>query len=221
MKARIAEIFKSIQGEGPYAGIKQVFIRLYGCNLSCHYCDTKLLHSQEMDILEVMRAIAVYTNYHSISLTGGEPLLQVDFLQQLLPSLRNTGRDIYLETNATLPDNLEKIIGYIDIIAMDFKLPSSSGQHDFWSEHRDFLSVALKKNVFIKTVIGEATRIEDIFKAIEIIKTLPQDLLFVLQPQHPFEDALEKKLEYFQGVCRNQNINVRVIPQLHKKIGVP
>ena len=37
---RVKEIFTSIQGEGPYVGYKQLFIRLCGCNLNCSYCDT-------------------------------------------------------------------------------------------------------------------------------------------------------------------------------------
>ncbi len=41
MQAKISEIFKSIQGEGPYQGINQVFVRFFGCNLCCRFCDTK------------------------------------------------------------------------------------------------------------------------------------------------------------------------------------
>ncbi|MCK5661099.1 MAG: 7-carboxy-7-deazaguanine synthase QueE, partial [Methanosarcinales archaeon] len=36
----IYEIFNSIQGEGPYVGMRQVFVRFCGCNLACEYCDT-------------------------------------------------------------------------------------------------------------------------------------------------------------------------------------
>ena len=84
VRAQIAEIFKSIQGEGIYAGRKQVFIRFYGCNLGCRYCDTQPLTFTEMDLEEVLSTISVFKNYHSISLTGGEPLQQIDFLQVLL-----------------------------------------------------------------------------------------------------------------------------------------
>ncbi|MCL5059022.1 MAG: 7-carboxy-7-deazaguanine synthase QueE, partial [Actinobacteria bacterium] len=40
MKAAVREIFSSVQGEGPYVGTRQIFIRFDGCNLSCRYCDT-------------------------------------------------------------------------------------------------------------------------------------------------------------------------------------
>jgi organic radical activating enzyme len=39
-RAKIKEIFTSIQGEGPYIGVKQLFVRFCGCNLMCEYCDT-------------------------------------------------------------------------------------------------------------------------------------------------------------------------------------
>ena len=38
---KVKEIFASIQGEGPYVGYKQLFIRFCGCNLNCGYCDTE------------------------------------------------------------------------------------------------------------------------------------------------------------------------------------
>ena len=58
----------------------------------------------------------------------------------------------YLETNGTLPGELLKIIELIDIIAMDFKLPSSTGGKAYWHEHQEFLKLAMKSKVFWKRV---------------------------------------------------------------------
>ena len=220
MKAKITEIFKSIQGEGIYQGVKQVFVRFFGCNLSCSFCDTKQSFYEEKTLGEVIEGILTHKDYHSISLTGGEPLLQIDFLKELAKFLKKESRIIYLETNGILCGHLEEILDYTDIIAMDFKLPSSTKMRSFWKEHKEFLKVALRKEVFAKAVIGKATLTEDIRKAIEVIKTVKKDLFFILQPQNPFEDLLEAKLINFEKICREQNINARVIAQLHKELGV-
>ncbi|MCM8763078.1 MAG: 7-carboxy-7-deazaguanine synthase QueE, partial [Candidatus Omnitrophica bacterium] len=77
MQAKIAEIFKSIQGEGIYQGREQVFVRFYGCNLKCQFCDTPLTHYEELRPEELLNRINIFgVDYHSLSLTGGEPLLQ-------------------------------------------------------------------------------------------------------------------------------------------------
>ena len=46
-KIKIKEIFESIQGEGPYVGYKQLFIRFCNCNLKCNYCDTEFSAGNE------------------------------------------------------------------------------------------------------------------------------------------------------------------------------
>jgi hypothetical protein len=103
---------------------------------------------------------------------------------------------------------------------MDFKLPSSTFSKDLWQEHKSFLKIAAKKDVFVKAVVGKATLIEDIYMAIEIIREVKPDLYFVLQPQNPFEDLLRYKMMNFEEVCRRSNVKVRVMRQQHKKIGV-
>lgn len=220
MQARISEIFKSIQGEGIYQGFEQVFVRFFGCNLNCAFCDTSLSYYEEKTLKEVAQTIFAYNDCHSVSLTGGEPLLQIEFLRELAKLLKKEGKIIYLETNGTLYENLKKVIDYVDIIAMDFKLPSSTDLKDFWEEHLEFLKVALRKEVFIKAVIGRNTCQDDILKSIAVIKGLKSSLCFILQPENPYEDVLAEKLEYFQEICVECGINTKVIPQLHKKLGI-
>lgn len=220
MKAKISEIFESIQGEGLYQGRKQVFIRFFGCNLSCDFCDTQIDYYRELSVDEIINEISCYRDYQSISLTGGEPLLQVGPLQGLAKRLKSENKTVYLETNGTLTDNLAQVIDNVDVIAMDFKLPSSTYGKKLWSQHKDFLNIAAKKEVFIKAVIGKATMIEDILRTIRIIRQVKPDLPLVLQPQNPFEDLLRYKMMNFEEICRRKKVNVSVRRQLHKELGV-
>ena len=144
--ANIIEIFSSIQGEGPYIGCRQIFIRFAGCNLKCDYCDTPF-DKQEfcnlevicspseneqfkklknpVSVVQLIREISDLNEilHHSISLTGGEPLLHRAFLKEFLTEFKNLFPKIkiYLETNGTLIDELVLIMENIDIISMDIK----------------------------------------------------------------------------------------------------
>ncbi|MGN1153203.1 MAG: 7-carboxy-7-deazaguanine synthase QueE, partial [Candidatus Gastranaerophilaceae bacterium] len=146
-KAKIKEIFSSIQGEGLYIGTKQLFIRFCACNLRCNYCDTPFLPVNINDkdtyfeftpdeLYEYIQKYDLDTiNY--ISLTGGEPLIWTDFLSEFMPKVKTK---FYLETNATITDNLYKVLSYIDIIAADIKLPSCSGVVNSFELHDKFFA---------------------------------------------------------------------------------
>jgi len=220
MKGKIAEIFKSIQGEGLYQGVNQVFVRFFGCNLKCSFCDTKPGSYEKKTAPELLDEIDTFEDYHSLSITGGEPLLQIDFLKDLLKLVKKRKQKVYLETNGTLPENLEKVINYTDIIAMDFKLPSSTGLESFWDRHQEFLEVAKEKKIFVKAVINTTTIVEDIYKTIEIIKGAAKKTALVLQPQNPFEIMVKIKLSGFEELCRKEGLEVKVIPQMHKRLGL-
>jgi organic radical activating enzyme len=222
MKARIAEIFSSIQGEGIYLGEKQIFVRFFGCNLNCKFCDTKLDRFSEYEPQELFKEIELYQgNYHSISFTGGEPLLQKDFLAEVLKLTSKAGYKNYLETNGTLPGELESLINYLDIIAMDIKLPTSTGMGEFWGMHERFLKAAAKKEVFLKTVICASTKEEDLRKVSGLIKKVNPSVILVLQPDSQEERGLlQAKLESFKNICAEEKITACVVPQMHKIVGV-
>jgi len=220
MQGKITEIFKSIQGEGLYQGIDQIFIRFFGCNLRCAFCDTSLESYKEMSLDDVVRKIKEFSGYSSISLTGGEPLLQDAFLESLVRILKDRGNTLYLETNGTLPEQYKRISDCIDIVSLDFKLPSSTRLKDYWHKHREFLRLASKKDVFVKAIITKTTHIEDLRIAAAIIKEIKKEIPLILQPENLYEDVLGVKLEHFQRVYKRIIPNIEIRHQLHKKLGI-
>jgi 7-carboxy-7-deazaguanine synthase len=117
MVLKINEIFRSIQGEGAYAGLPTTFIRLQGCNLyplnCCSYCDTGYAQSTKdssskfYTVPEIVTEIVELdprANYHDwVCISGGEPLLQEEELKPLVRYLSQAGWYIEIETNGTLP----------------------------------------------------------------------------------------------------------------------
>jgi organic radical activating enzyme len=221
IKGKISEVFHSVQGEGIYFGERQLFVRLFGCNLSCIFCDTRLDRFTEYEPHELLEEIALYDDFHSISFTGGEPLLQVDFLEEVLSLTKKKGHKNYLETNGTLAGELERVIDYVDIISMDVKLPSSTGMGALWGMHRKFLKVASKKEVFIKTIICGSTKEEELREALLVIRNTNPGVLLILQP-NSYEKSKElvEKLETFQNICFSEGITACIIPQMQKVVGI-
>jgi organic radical activating enzyme len=221
VKGRIAEVFESIQGEGIYLGEKQLFVRFFGCNLNCKFCDTKLNHFVEYEPQELFVKLKLYPDsYHSVSFTGGEPLLQKDFLKEILALTQQAGFKNYLETNGTLPEALGEVIDYLDIVAMDLKLPSSTALADYWQPHSEFLKIASSKETFLKAVICKSTKEKDLKVALELIKEVNKFAILVLQPNsYETRNGIMKKVERFKKVCLENNITACIIPQLQRIFG--
>jgi len=219
---KITEVFSSVQGEGLYFGEEQIFVRFFGCNLKCKFCDTPLDRFTEYEPEELLQELNLYKNGRStVSFTGGEPLLQKYFLKATLKLTRAEGYKNYLETNGILHSALEDVIDYVDIVAMDLKLPSSTGLKDFWHHHRRFLEVASKKEVFLKMVICHSTNEEDLREGLRLIHEVNKFLILILQP-NSYEDSqtMREKLELFKDIARDNHITACIIPQLHKRIGI-
>jgi 7-carboxy-7-deazaguanine synthase len=101
---RIAEIFRSIQGEGRLTGTESVFVRTSGCNLRCGYCDTPYAswapEGEDLSVDEIAARVDQLGCTHVV-LTGGEPMLFAELIP-LSVRLRQRGRHITVETAGTL-----------------------------------------------------------------------------------------------------------------------
>jgi 7-carboxy-7-deazaguanine synthase len=133
---KIAEIYKSVQGEGFLAGTESVFVRASGCNLRCWYCDTPYASwSPEGDDLSVDEIVARVTRLDTrhVVLTGGEPMLFAELIP-LAAALRQAGRHITIETAGTLYLPLE-----CDLMSISPKLANSTpaDRHPEWSRRHE------------------------------------------------------------------------------------
>ena len=213
--AKIKEIFTSVQGEGPFNGYKQLFVRFCGCNLTCKYCDTdyRTVGSTEYKAEELANTIKLHTDCHSVSLTGGEPLLNSGFLKEFLPLCP---LPVYLETNATLAGELGEVIDYIDYIAADIKLASCTGGNDLFREHDRFFDVASHKELFAKIVFDENITEEEIMQCCKL--GAKYNIELTLQPCMHENDLCVSKtfIEEILNKFLKKYKKVRIIPQLHK-----
>lgn len=210
----IREIFESVQGEGPYVGQKHIFVRFCKCNLKCKFCDTDFLieNSKKYNIDELFEILKNF-DCNTVSFTGGEPLSDVEFLFEFLSKYKTKlNKKIYLETNGTLGDKLNKIINFIDIVSMDIKLESATGQKEQFKSNEMFLDAASKKETFIKVVFDKNITNNEIISCVNLAKK--HNTLIVLQPKMPMDKDLDINKIFNQFYSNYQNI--RLIPQVHK-----
>ncbi len=227
LRAEVSEIFTSIQGEGILLGVRQLFIRFSKCNLNCVYCDTpknseicrdyvrgvELRNPIGSEYVEnVMRSVKV----HSVSWTGGEPLLYAEFIkgvEKVLP--------FYLESNMTLPEKAKVLRGVVDYVAGDFKvkgvLPNVNYDEIFDRTVRCFkiLRNTRRRLTFCKIVLLHEFDSDDVLNCVYAIKDYVSSV--VLQPVFGRENVKElmRVQEKLMDVC-----DVRIIPQIHKYLGV-
>ena len=144
----ITEIFKSIQGESTFAGLPCIFVRLTGCNLRCHWCDTAYAFhgGKKMAVDDVMARVRELGG-KLVEITGGEPLLQED-VYPLTNRLLNDGYQVLVETSgerniSRLPKTVIKVL--------DVKCPGSGEGGTFCNDNL----AELEKKDQVKFVIAD------------------------------------------------------------------
>ena len=201
---KVNEVFTSIQGEGLLVGLPMNFVRFCRCNLKCRWCDTDFETGTLMNACEIIKKLDSRVEW--VALTGGEPLLEEGLLV-LVTQLKKKKYRILLETNGSLYD--EKIFKSCDYISMDVKPPSSG--NPVYS--RKALSYCLKnpKKTQVKVVVQDD---RDIKFFADLYSRHKKYSSWVIQP----ESGSIGLLDY--GAMAGMFPSVRVIPQMHKYVGV-
>jgi len=200
---KIAEIFRSLQGEGSNQGRPCLFIRLAGCNLHCCWCDTPYAQAggSEMSIDAILEQVW-RLNPPYVCITGGEPLLQGDDLEPLLSSLHARGTSIDIETNGTI--DFSRLQPYASI-CMDVKCPSSGQKSNLG------LLEAIRSKDSVKFVVKDET---DCQYALEIITSYRISGEIFISPVFGSDYKMIAKF------ILDNNLPVRFQIQLHKIAGV-
>jgi 7-carboxy-7-deazaguanine synthase len=200
---KIAEIFRSLQGEGNNQGRPCLFIRFAGCNLHCCWCDTPYAQAggSEMSIDAILEQVW-RMNPPYVCITGGEPLLQGDDLEPLLSSLHARGTSIDIETNGTI--DFSRLQPYASI-CMDVKCPSSGQKSNLG------LLKALRSKDCVKFVVKDET---DCQYALEIITSYRISGEIFISPVFGSDYKMIAKF------ILDNNLPVRFQIQLHKIAGV-
>jgi 7-carboxy-7-deazaguanine synthase len=202
-RLRISEIFLSLQGEADAVGWPTVFVRLTGCPLRCHYCDTSYAFSggEWMSTEAVLEAVAAYRVRH-VCVTGGEPLAQKGCLA-LLNRLCDAGHAVSLETSGAL--DIARVDGGVSRV-MDIKTPLSGEA----GKNRYENITHLTPHDQVKLVIGDrydyewARAVVEKYRLNERCTVLFSPVFGSIEPRQLAEWILEDRLE------------VRFQMQLHK-----
>ena len=238
----LSEMFCSVQGEGLFVGERQIFVRTAGCAATCSWCDTVyskvqtprfVIHGEGEtaarwrpnpvsldDVLaDVVQCAREHAPVATVSITGGEPLEQPEFVAVLAQALR-------------------AVLEHVDVIAMDIKLPSATGV-EHWNAHREFFQVLRRgdfdpaagtRSLFVKVIVDLKASVAEIERAAELVAAFSPRVPLVLQPES--ETMLAEKspradrralLSLIDQGARAASLRldtVRVIPQTHKVLHV-
>ncbi|HEY3225979.1 MAG TPA: 7-carboxy-7-deazaguanine synthase QueE [Planctomycetota bacterium] len=246
MNGHLLEMYSSFQGEGPLAGVRQIFVRFSGCHLRCVYCDTPESWERSAgwrietapgsrafedrgnpvgtaEVLSILGDWNGRVRHHSVAFTGGEPLLQPEFLRSLALGAKGMGLRTYLDTSGTLGDRLESVADVVDIFALDLKLPSCPGVRLDWEDARRCLAAVRGREAFVKIVVLEDSDPAEVARAARLVRETDPAIRVVLQPVTPVSKATVepsgRTLAMLRTRCLDEGIEPLVIPQLHKLAG--
>ena len=252
MDHHLVEIFASAQGEGPYVGTSTIFVRYGGCDLRCSWCDSpetwrrsprvrfeRAAGTADFDeeqnpvslerILGALRSLDL-EHQRFVSITGGEPLLQLEAVGELLRALENERPRRLLESHGLAVDALAAVREHVDVVSMDWKLARdvrwgpdsrSRSEAEFHDLHQRFLATALEScEVYVKVVVTPTSEWSELEAVCVRLASVDASVPLILQPVTPFGGVKSapdaRRLLDLARRCETKLADVRIIPQTHR-----
>ena len=215
---QISELFTSIQGEGEVIGIPSHFIRLYRCDLTCSWCDSKYTWLRQdqavdgkdytsMDVQAILEWLRKEPKAPLVTITGGEPLLQP--ILPVVVALDARGYQVVVESNG-LHAPEQALLDIVRHWAVSPKL-KNAGMEVQWGS-LDWLGKT--RNYYLKFVVCEP--VVDLPELREFVESrgIPGAKV-ILQPDGlaPDYEAVLRHLTEYVGA---HGFPYRVLPQLHR-----
>lgn len=210
---RVAEIYKSIQGEGLLTGAESVFVRVSGCNLRCWFCDTPYAswhpEGDDLAVDEIVDRVAHWDCDHVV-LTGGEPMLFAELIP-LAQRLRDLGRHLTIETAGTL---LLPVV--CDLMSISPKLSNSTPPVEWapqWSarhERTRYAPSVLRQLIQdyeyqLKFVIDEPADCQEMLDCLRDLPDVARDRV-LLMPQGTDAAKLAARSQWLEPYCRQHGL---------------
>jgi 7-carboxy-7-deazaguanine synthase len=205
---KIAEIYKSVQGEGLLTGTPSVFVRASGCNLRCWFCDTPFASWQpegiDYAVDEIVAEVEEWDCQHVV-LTGGEPMLFAEMIP-LCEKLRSLDRHITIETAGTLFLPVK-----CDLMSISPKLAGSGpnvAEHPHWSRRHErqrfqpevMRQLLSKFDYQLKFVIDEENELAEVERLLGQFPEVRSSRV-LLMPQGTTQDELNLRGAWLEPAC--------------------
>ena len=209
------EIFASVQGEGPSAGMPVAFLRLSRCNLACVWCDTaytwhfegderphrggetfvRKANQLSLDETDVAERIAALGQTRLV-VTGGEPLLQAPALARMLDALPEVAVEV--ETNGTTRAS-SALDAHIAQFNVSPKLAHSGNPADLALLPERLDAYAKDQRAWFKFVIAQPADIEEVL-ALAARHAIPHARIF-LMPEGTHSETLRTREKWLAPLC--------------------
>lgn len=211
-------IWATIQGEGVLVGVPTLFLRLWGCDFSCAFCDTKDSWRPGSAYVErtsedVAREINTYP-HEWLSITGGNPVLQGDELVKVLSA---TSKRVLLETQASVVHR--ELFAKVHFFSLSPKL------HDWrWNILEETIAAAswVSAKVQFKVVVSNEAEALDVILRFERLHQMCEEaeldsVTFILLPEFGAgRKGVQGAIKAAQEAQGKIGFDLRVIPQMHK-----
>jgi len=206
---RIAEIYRSVQGEGRLTGTESVFVRASGCNLRCWFCDTPYTswnpEGADQSVDEILAQVEEWDTPHVV-VTGGEPMLFAELIP-LTRSLRQMGRHITIETAGTLYLPVD-----CDLMSISPKLASSTPSVTVdrrWSHRHDetrhapevLRRLTAEYDCQLKFVVERPEDVDEVAGWLEELPLVDRHRI-LLMPQGTDPEELRRAASWLEPLCQ-------------------